>query len=84
APRLDCDAEQLADQVFEALQDNGYGEFDGIIPAVSHALGDQGLTALRGRAERAMDAPVTVDETEYFGIFTSTERRLEMAKDNKD
>ncbi len=31
-----------------------------------------------------MDAPVTVDETEYFGIFTSIERRLEMVKDHKD
>ncbi|ATG37787.1 hypothetical protein PhaeoP23_03710 (plasmid) [Phaeobacter piscinae] len=47
-------------------------------------LADQVLTTLRVRAETAMDAPVTVDETEYFGIFTSTERRLEMAKDNKD
>ncbi|MBU3034084.1 DUF6880 family protein [Tritonibacter mobilis] len=84
ARRIDRDAEQLADQVFEALQHNGYGAFDGIIPALSQALGDQGLTALRVRAETAMDAPVTVDETEYFGIFMSAERRLEMAKDSKD
>jgi len=84
APRLDRDAEQLADQVFEALQDNGYGEFDGAIPALSQALGNQGLTALRVRAETAMNAPVTMDDTEYFGVFISAERRLEMAKDSHD
>ncbi len=84
APRLYCDAEPLADQVFEALQDNGYGEFDGVIPALSEALGDQGLTALRVRAETAMDAPVTLDDTEYFGVLVSAERRLEMAKDSHD
>ncbi|RJE81092.1 DUF6880 family protein [Paracoccus sp. JM45] len=84
APRLDRNAEQLADQVFEALQDNGYGEFDGAIPALSQALGDQGLTALRVRAEIAMDAPVTLDETEYFGVLMSAERRLEMAKDSQN
>jgi len=84
APGLDRDAEPLADQVFEALQDNGYGEFDGVIPALSEALGDQGLTALRVCAETAMDAPVTFDDTEYFGILMSAERRLEMAKDRHD
>jgi hypothetical protein len=84
APRLDRNAEQLADQVFDALQDNGYGEFDGAIPALSQALGDQGLTALRVLAETAMDAPVTLDETEYFGVLISAERRLEMAKDSQD
>ncbi|EIE50581.1 hypothetical protein C357_13093 [Citreicella sp. 357] len=84
APRLDRNAELLADQVFEALQDNDYGEFDGAIPALSQALGDQGLTALRVLTEKAMDAPVTLDETEYFGVFMSAERRLEMAKDSQD
>ena len=81
APRLDRDPELLADQVFEALQDNGYGEFDGVIPALSEALGDPGLTALKARAVAAMDAPVTPDDTEYFGVLVSAERRLEMAQD---
>jgi hypothetical protein len=84
APRLDRDPELLAYQVFEALQDNGYGEFDGVIPAMSEALGDPGLAALKARAEAAMDAPVTPDDTEYFGVYTSAERRLEMAKDSRD
>lgn len=84
APRLDRDPELLADQLFEALQDNGYGEFDGVIPALSEALGDLGLTALKARAVAAMDAPVTPDDTEYFGVLVSAERRLEMVKDSRD
>ncbi len=84
APRLDRDPKLLANQVFEALQDNGYGEFDGVIPALSEALGDPGLTALKARAEEAMDAPVTPDDTEYFVVLASADRRLEMAKDSRD
>ena len=84
APRLDRDPELLADQVFVALQDNGYGVFDGVIPALSEALGDPGLTALKARAKAAMNAPVTPDDNEYFGVLVSAERRLAMAKDRHD
>ena len=84
APRLDRNPERLADQVFEALQDNGYGEFDGVIPVLSEALGEPGLTALKARAEAAIDAPVDPDDTEYFGVLVSGERRLEMAKESQD
>lgn len=84
APRLARDPDQLADQVFEALQDNGYGEFDGVIPALSEALGDHGLTALKARSEAAMEAPVPLDDTEYFGDYVSAERRPEMAKDSRN
>lgn len=84
APRLERDPELLADQVFDALQDNGYGEFDGVIPALSEALSDAGLNTLRARAKAAMDAPVTWEDTEYFGVSVSPERRLKMAKDSRD
>ena len=84
APRLDRNPQSLADQVFEALQDNGYGEFDGVIAALSDALGEPGLIALKARAEAAMEAPVRPDDTEVFGLYASTERRLEIAKDRRD
>ncbi|MBO9448893.1 hypothetical protein J7426_01390 [Tropicibacter sp. R16_0] len=84
APRLERDPELLADQVFDALRDNGYGEFDGVIPALSEALGDAGLNALKARAQTTMDTPVTRDNTENVGFFVSPERRLEMAKDRRD
>ncbi|MEM6891196.1 MAG: DUF6880 family protein [Pseudomonadota bacterium] len=47
APRLERDSELLADQVFDALQDNGYGEFDGAISALS----GQQLASLRGSTD---------------------------------
>ena len=84
APRLDRDPALLADQVFDALQDNGCGAFDGAIPALSQALGDAGLNTLKARAKAAMNEPVTLDDTEDVGIFVTAERRFEMAKDGRD
>lgn len=43
------DANALADRAFEALQTNGYGEFDGLIAALVPALGDSGLEHLKQR-----------------------------------
>lgn len=83
APRLDRDPDLLADQVFEALQDNGYGEFDGIIPALAEALGEAGLSALKFRADAALLEPVVEDRSEHFGLYISAERRREMAKDSR-
>ena len=70
--------------MFESLQFNGYGEFDGVIPALSQALGEQRLTALRARAETAMDVPATLDDTEYFWVLMSAERHLELAKNRME
>lgn len=84
APRLDRNPDLLAGQVFEALQDNGHGQFDGVIPALSEALGTAGLTALKTRAEATLDTPVTQNSTEHFGVVLSAKRRLEMATDRRD
>lgn len=84
APRLDRDPDLLADQVFDALRDNAFGEFDGVIFALSDALQDTGLTAIKALAIAERDAPVSCDETEYFGVLVSAERRSEIAKDRRD
>lgn len=84
APRLDRAPGLLADQAFEALQDNDYGEFDGVIPALAEALGEAGLAALKSRADAAMLEPVVEDRSEHLGLYTSAERRPEMAKDSRD
>ena len=84
APRLDRDPASLADQVFDAFQDNGYSEFDRAIPALSKALGHAGLNTLKTRAKAAMDEPVTLDDTEYVGVFVNAKRRFEMARDSRD
>lgn len=47
APLAVTDPKTLAVQVWTALQDNLYGEFDGIIDLVAPALGDDGLEHLK-------------------------------------
>mgnify|MGYP007087011850 CR=1 FL=1 len=58
APQLNADGTTLADRVFEALQDNGYGEFDGAIPALAEAFGYMGLAHLKTLAQAAAATPV--------------------------
>jgi hypothetical protein len=48
AGSVGMDTGPMADRVFEALCDNGYGQFDGLIPAMAEALGPGGLAAVKG------------------------------------
>lgn len=43
------DTQELADRVFQALRDNDYGQFDGLVAALSPALGNLGLEHLKLR-----------------------------------
>lgn len=43
------DPQALAERVAAAVVTNGYGEFDGLVPAIFGALGKAGVTALRER-----------------------------------
>jgi hypothetical protein len=58
APRAVLAPENLANRVWEALCDNGYGEFDGIIPILAQALGDVGLEHLKMLVNAHQTAPV--------------------------
>jgi hypothetical protein len=49
--------ERLADTVFSALQDNGYGQYDGLIDAMAPALGSTGLKHLRALLQQWLDEP---------------------------
>ena len=40
------DPEGLAEHAFDALQDNGYAQYDGLVAALAPALGEPGLTYL--------------------------------------
>ncbi|MDO6588483.1 hypothetical protein Q4543_23675 [Salipiger sp. 1_MG-2023] len=53
APKLSKDPEALADSVFEAISDDGYGAFDHAVPALAETLGDAGLSRLKALAEAA-------------------------------
>lgn len=84
APSLGIDSSILADQVFEALLDNGYGEYDGAIKALAPALGKDGLERMKARANAFMDAPVTAEErARYEGIYGIRKSVEEMARDSR-
>lgn len=44
-----ADPEGLADQAFDALQDNGYAQYDGLVAVLAPALGERGLAQLERR-----------------------------------
>ncbi len=52
--------EALADATVEALRDNGYGQYDGLIAIVTPALGAEGLELLKQRIETMAATPVPV------------------------
>ena len=43
------DPNSLADQAFQALRENNYGQYDGLIKTLAPALGQQGLEHLKSR-----------------------------------
>ena len=49
ASRAKTDPVRLADQTYDALVANGYGQFDGLIATLAPALGQQGLAHLKQR-----------------------------------
>ena len=51
APAAQLDPQALADRVWAALQDNGYGERDGIITQMAPALSANGLACLKDNVE---------------------------------
>jgi hypothetical protein len=54
----------LADAALEALRDNGYGQYDGLIAILTPALGAEGLEHLKQRIEALSATPVPVPPKE--------------------
>jgi hypothetical protein len=52
--------EALADTAIDALRDNGYGQYDGLIAILTPALGEVGLAHLKQRIQTMAAAPVPV------------------------
>ena len=52
--------EALARQVLDALQDNGFGQYDGLIPIIAPALGPEGVAHLKALVEELGRTPVPV------------------------
>ena len=74
--RISKDRTSLAERVLDAVADAGYGEFDGIIPAMVEALGQDGLEHLKRITQTWADAPPTEHELEQYrgyGLMSSAE-----------
>jgi hypothetical protein len=52
------DAKALAERVFDALNENDYGQYDDLIEVLAPVLGQQGLEHLRARFIELSEAPV--------------------------
>lgn len=68
APNAVLDPVALADQVWSAILDNGYGEWDGIIPLLAPTLGTSGLARLKARAESYAAAPPEAETDDHEAI----------------
>ncbi|AGI68705.1 hypothetical protein OAN307_c31740 [Octadecabacter antarcticus 307] len=79
-PRVQLDPNTLADRVWTAIQDNGYGEWDGIIPLMAHALGASGLARLVANVEAYGTSPIENDGEDHEAIQFL--RRLRGGDDN--
>ena len=58
AVAANADPEELADQVFNALIKNDYGQYDYLIRSMTTPLGDKGLNHLKKRIALLSDEPV--------------------------
>ena len=69
APRISASPNVLAERIRDAVAEAGYGEFDGIIPALAEALGPDGLEHLRIITETwAAAGPSVQDLARYRGL----------------
>jgi hypothetical protein len=69
APRAQLEPEALADRVWAAVQDNGYGEWDDIIALLASALGASGLARLKASVEAFAAAPDADPATDHDAIL---------------
>lgn len=75
-PRIRVSATVLAERILDAVAEAGYGEFDGIIPALAEALGPDGLDHLKTITEAWAAAGPTVQEIARYrglGLMSSPE-----------
>ena len=68
APRAFLDTDSLAQRVWIAVRDNGYGEWDGIIPLLAPSLTKTGLAKLKAHAEAYAAEPLEVDQEDHEAI----------------
>ena len=84
SPRISTKGASLADHMLDAIVDSGYGEFDGIIPALSDALGQDGLEHLKSLTNAWAETPLTRDELDRYrgyGLSSNPEDSIHRNRD---
>lgn len=64
-PRASLDRLVLADRVWTAISDNGFGEWDGIISLLAPTLGADGLACLKSHIEQFAVAPLREPDSQH-------------------
>ena len=67
-PRSVLDPIALAGRVWDAVRDNGYGEFDGIIARLAPTLGDSGLQHLKSLVLAYEQAPLDAPSEDHEAL----------------
>lgn len=67
-PRAGLDPNALADQVWVAVRDNGYGEWDGIISLMGPPLGASGLARLKAKVLSYAEADLETGPDDHEAI----------------
>ncbi|MGA9254147.1 MAG: DUF6880 family protein, partial [Roseobacter sp.] len=81
------DPTALASRVWDALRDNGYGEFDGIIGLLAPTLGEDGLEHLKGMVEAYGKRPAEEPSEDHEALIFLRDLRSDSgnyAGDRKD
>ena len=82
APLAVVDPNALATQVWCALQDNLYGEFDGLIALMAPTLGDEGLTHLKQSVVTYQNNPETDEGEDHAALIFLRSLRGEDSQPN--
>lgn len=75
APLAALNSEELAARVWTVMQDNGYGEWDGIIGILSNTLGATGLEQLKHHVEVFAAQPNDVEDEQHNAVLFLRELR---------
>lgn len=74
APRVQPDQQALAERIFAAMSDNGYGEWDGLLDYVGAALTPEGIAALKASVDAHEAAPLPEDTMKSRAVFVGPGR----------
>ncbi len=75
APSAMLGVEALAARVWTVIQDNGYGEWDGVIRILSDTLGASGLDQLRQHVEDFAAEPIEIETEQHDALLFLRELR---------